>query len=82
MICVVNIPLEVMRSATPHSGVEPCVGPKTIEWVSRASKGMPSRVHTRGWTAVEGVNVHQVGKAKASEPPRAIHANGPADAGL
>jgi hypothetical protein len=38
--------------------------------------------HTRGWTAIEGVNMHEVGKAKASEPPRALHADGPADAGL
>ena len=60
-------------------------GPKRLKW------GFPRVVvecllalaeHTREWTAVEGVNVHQVGKAKASEPPRAIHANGPADAGL
>ena len=37
---------------------------------------------TRGWTAVETVNLHEVGKAVASEPPRALHADGPADAGL
>ena len=30
MMSVVNVVLEVMRGATPHSGVEPCVGPKTI----------------------------------------------------
>ena len=49
-----------MRSVTPHSGVEPCVGPKTIVM------GFPRIVeecllalaeHTSGWTAAEGVNV-------------------------
>ena len=38
--------------------------------------------HTRGWTAIEIVNLHEVGKAEASEPPRALHADGPADEGL
>ena len=32
--------------------------------------------------AVEGMNVDKVGKAEASEPPRALHADRPADAGL
>lgn len=34
--CISN--LRVMRSATPHRGVEPCVGPKTI--VMRFPTGM------------------------------------------
>ena len=38
--------------------------------------------HTRGWTAIESVNLLEIGKAVASEPPRALHADGPADAGL
>ena len=34
-MCVVNshLKVKVMRSAIPHSGVEPCVGPKTIGMV-------------------------------------------------
>ena len=32
--------------------------------------------------AVERMNVDKVGKAKAGKPPRALHANGPADACL
>ena len=28
--------------------------------------------------AVEGMNVYKVGKAKASKPPRTLHADGPA----
>ena len=35
-----------------------------------------------GVAAVEGMNVYKVGKAKASKPPRTLHADGPADAGL
>ena len=35
-----------------------------------------------GAAAVEGINFVQVGEAKASEAPRALHANGPPDAGL
>ena len=77
--------LEMMRGATPHIGVEPCAGPKTDV------VGFPRVVvecllalaqHTRGRTAIEIVNLHEVGKAVASEPPRALHADGPADAGL
>ena len=77
--------LEMMRVAAPHIGVEPCAGPKTDVM------GFPRVVvecllalaqHTRGWTAIEIVNLHEVGKAVASEPPRALHADGPADAGL
>ena len=37
---------------------------------------------SRGVAAVEGMNVYKVGKAKASKPPRTLHADGPADAGL
>ena len=82
---VVIMDLEMMRGATPHIGVEPCAGPKTDV------VGFPRVVvecllalaqHTRRWTAIESVNPHEVGKAKASEPPRALHADGPADAGL
>ena len=56
----------------------PCAGPKTIEM------GFPRVVvecllalakHTPGWTASESVNMHEVGKAKANEPPRAPHAD-------
>jgi hypothetical protein len=74
-----------MRVATPYLGVEPCAGPQTDVM------GFPRVVvecllalaqHTRGWTAIEMVNLHEVGKAEASEPPRALHADGPADAGL
>ena len=77
--------LEMMRAAAPHIGVEPCAGTKTDVM------GFPRVVvecllalaqRTRGWTAVETVNLHEVGKAVASEPPRALHADGPADAGL
>ena len=77
--------LEMMRVATPHIGVEPCAGPKTDVM------GFPRVVvecllalaqHTRGWTAIESVNLHEIGKAVASEPPRALHADGPADAGF
>ena len=68
----------MMRVATPHIGVEPCAGPKTDVM------GFPHVVvecllalaqHTRGWTAIEIVNLHEVGKAEASEPPRALHAD-------
>ena len=61
--------LEMMRGATPHIGVEPCAGPKTDV------VGFPRVVvecllalaqHTRRWTAIESVNLHEVGKAKAS----------------
>ena len=58
-----------MRSTTPHIGAEPSVGPKTVV------VGFPRVV-------VEGMNFLQVGEAKASEAPRALHANGPPDAGL
>ena len=77
--------LEMMRVAAPHIGVEPCAGAKTDVM------GFPRVVvecllalaqHTRGRTAIEIVNLHEVGKAVASEPPRALHADGPADAGL
>ena len=81
---VVIMELEMMRVAAPHIGVEPCAGAKTDVM------GFPRVVvecllalaqHTRGWTAIESVNLHEVGKAEAS-PPRALHADGPADAGL
>ena len=79
--------LEMMRAAAPHIGVEPlpCAGTKTDVM------GFPRVVvecllalaqHTRGRTAIEIVNLHEVGKAVAGEPPRALHADGPADAGL
>ena len=77
--------LEMMRVAAPHIGVEPCAGAKTDVM------GFPRVVvecllalaqHTRGRTAIEIVDLHEVGKAVASEPPRALHADGPADAGL
>ena len=77
--------LEMMRVAAPHIGVEPCAGAKTDVM------GFPRVVvecllalaqHTRGRTAIEIVNLHEVGKAVAGEPPRALHADGPADAGL
>jgi hypothetical protein len=59
-------------------GVEPGAGPKTMVM------GFPRVVvecllalakHTPGWTASESVNMHEVGKAKANEPPRAPHAD-------
>ena len=70
--------LEMMRVAAPHIGVEPCAGAKTDVM------GFPRVVvecllalaqHTRGWTAIEIVNLHEVGKAVAGEPPRALHAD-------
>ena len=73
-----------MRVAAPHIGVEPCAGAKTDVM------GFPRVVvecllalaqHTRGRTAIEIVNLHEVGKAVAGEPPRALHADGPADTG-
>ena len=73
-----------MRVAAPHIGVEPCAGAKTDVM------GFPRVVveclltlaqHTRGRTAIEIVDLYEVAKAAASEPPRALHADGPADAG-
>ena len=70
--------LEMMRVAAPHIGVEPCAGAKTDVM------GFPRVVvecllalaqHTRGRTAIEIVNLHEVGKAVAGEPPRALHAD-------
>ena len=58
-----------MRVAAPHIGVEPCAGAKTDVM------GFPRVVvecllalaqHTRGRTAIEIVNLHEVGKAVAS----------------
>ena len=56
--------LEMMRVAAPHIGVEPCAGAKTDVM------GFPRVVvecllalaqHTRGRTAIEIVNLHEVG---------------------
>ena len=77
--------LEMMRVAAPHIGVEPCAGAKTDVM------GFPRVVvecllalaqRTRGRAAIEIVDLYEVAKAVASEPPRALHADGPADAGL
>ena len=75
-----------MGRATPHRGVEPSVGPKTVV------VGFPrvvvvcllalAELARRKAAAVEGMNLDKVGKAEASKPPRALHANGPADACL
>ena len=75
-----------MGGATPHGGVEPSVGPKTVV------VGFPrvvvvcllalAELARRKAAAVEGMNLDQVGKAEASKPPRALHADGPADASL
>ena len=77
--------LEMMRVAAPHIGVEPCAGAKTDVM------GFPRVVvecllalaqRTRGRAAIEIVDLYEVAKAVASEPPRALHADGPADAGI
>ena len=77
--------LEMMRVAAPHIGVEPCAGAKTDVM------GFPRVVvecllalaqRTRGRAAIEIVDLYEVAKAEASEPPRGLHADGPADAGL
>ena len=75
-----------MGGATPHGGVEPSVGPKTVV------VGFPrvvvvcllalAELARRKAAAVEGMNVDKVGKAEASKPPRALHADRPADASL
>ena len=75
-----------MGGATPHGGVEPGVGPKTVV------VGFPrvvvvcllalAELARRKAAAVEGMNLDKVGKAEASKPPRALHADRPADAGL
>ena len=68
-----------MGRATPHGGVEPSVGPKTVV------VGFPrvvvecllalAELARRKAAAVERMNVDKVGKAKAGKPPRALHAN-------
>ena len=82
---VVIMELEMMRVAAPHIGVEPCAGAKTDVM------GFPRVVvecllalaqRTRGRAAIEIVDLYEVAKAVASEPPRGLHADGPADAGL
>ena len=75
-----------MRSTTPHIGAEPSVGPKTVvvgfpRVVIECLLALTERARG-GAAAVEGINFVQVGEAKASEAPRALHANGPPDAGL
>ena len=75
-----------MRSTTPHIGAEPSVGPKTVvvgfpRVVVECLLALTERARG-GAAAVEGMNFLQVGEAKASEAPRALHANGPPDAGL
>ena len=75
-----------MRSTTPHIGAEPSVGPKTVvvgfpRVVVECLLALTERARG-GAAAVEGINFVQVGEAKASEAPRALHANGPPDAGL
>ena len=75
-----------MRSTTPHIGAEPSVGPKTVvvgfpRVVIECLLALTERARG-GAAAVEGMNFLQVGEAKASEAPRALHANGPPDAGL
>ena len=75
-----------MGGATPHGGVEPSVGPKTVV------VGFPrvvvecllalAELARRKAAAVEGMNLDKVGKAEASKPPRALHADRPADASL
>ena len=75
-----------MRGTTPHIGAEPSVGPKTVV------VGFPrvvvvcllalAELARRKTAAVEGMNVDKVGKAEASKPPRALHADRPADASL
>ena len=72
-----------MRSTTPHIGAEPSVGPKTVvvgfpRVVVECLLALTERAR-RGAAAVEGMNFLQVGEAKASEAPRALHANGPPD---
>ena len=77
--------LEMMRVAAPHIGVEPCAGAKTDVM------GFPRVVvecllaltqRTRGRAAIEIVDLYEVAKAVASEPPRGLHAEGSADARL
>ena len=75
-----------MSRATPHRGVEPSVRPKTVVMgftrvVVKCLLAL-AELASGETTAVEGMNVNEVGKAKAGKPPRALHADGPADAGL
>ena len=75
-----------MSGATPHGRVEPGVGPKTVV------VGFPrvvvvcllalAELARRKAAAVEGMDLDKVGKAEASKPPRALHADRPADASL
>ena len=62
----------MMRVAAPHIGVEPCAGAKTdvmgfprvvVECLLALAK------HTRGWTAIEVVNMHEVGKGEGERAP-------------
>ena len=71
-----------LGGATPHGGVEPSVGPKTVV------VGFPrvvvvcllalAELARRKAAAVEGMTVDKVGKAEAGKPPRALHADRPA----
>ena len=76
-----------MGGATPHGGVEPSVGPKTVvvgfpRVVVVCLLALAELARRKAAAAVEGMNLDKVGKAEASKPPRALHADRPADASL
>ena len=90
MLCVYLINVKsLIRSDEKYDsafGAEPSVGPKTVvvgfpRVVVECLLALTERARG-GAAAVEGINFVQVGEAKASEAPRALHANGPPDAGL
>ena len=67
---IVNLFNTNLKGATAHTGVEPCVGPKTIVM------GFPCVMiislltlakYTSRFAAPKGVNVREVGQAKASQ---------------
>ena len=83
-----------MKGVTPHSGVEPCVGPKTtVRLYVYPVLGLTRVIYVviellalaklaRRFATPEGVHLHQIGKAKASGAPRTLRTDGPADASL
>ena len=65
-----------MSRATPHRGVEPGVRPKTVVMgftrvVVECLLAL-AELASGETTAVEGMNVNKVGKAKAGKPARTL----------
>ena len=75
--------LEVMRGATAHTGVEPCVGPKTV--VMSFPRVMIISLlalakYAGGFAAMEGVDVNEVGQTGTCHTSHSLHSNGSANA--